>query len=158
MATRLIERLRPYFKTRPRADANGARPPAADTRAAVAPARASGNEELVRRRDQLAREFAELQWDLGGLTYEMAIRDHIRLDLLVRRAAKLQAVDAELAAAERMLHMDEAAAAGDCDACGALYARGAVFCWQCGKDLMPRTKADQLTAAPLPAEHPAVPG
>ena len=32
-------------------------------------------------------EVAELTWDLGGLTYEMAIRDHFRLDVLIRRAA-----------------------------------------------------------------------
>jgi hypothetical protein len=59
--------------------------------------------ELRRRRDELAREVTELHWDLGGLTYEMAIRDHFRLDVLVRRAAKLQDRDAELAEVERLL-------------------------------------------------------
>ena len=63
--------------------------------------------ELLRRRDELAREVTELHWDLGGLTYEMAIRDHFRLDVLVRRAAKLQDRDAELAEVERLLRLDE---------------------------------------------------
>jgi hypothetical protein len=59
--------------------------------------------DLRRRRDELAREVTELHWDLGGLAYEMAIRDHFRLDVLVRRAAKLQDRDAELAEVERLL-------------------------------------------------------
>lgn len=95
--------------------------------------------DLQQRRDQLAGQLAELQWDLGGLAYEMAIRDHFRLDVLTRQAAKLQQVDAELAEVERMLRLDQAGAAGACGSCGALYARGSVFCWQCGKDLMERS-------------------
>ncbi|HEX3909892.1 MAG TPA: hypothetical protein VHW67_04220 [Solirubrobacteraceae bacterium] len=61
--------------------------------------------ELQRRRDALAAEVTELHWDLGGLTYEMAIRDHFRLDVLVRRAALLQERDAELAELERLLSL-----------------------------------------------------
>ena len=57
----------------------------------------------ARRRDELAERVAELTWDLGGLTYEMAIRDHFRLDVLVRRAAELQEADAELGEVERLL-------------------------------------------------------
>ena len=34
--------------------------------------------DLERRRDQLSTRVAELQWDLGGLVYEMAVRDRIR--------------------------------------------------------------------------------
>ncbi|HEY5976402.1 MAG TPA: hypothetical protein VIT85_00985 [Solirubrobacterales bacterium] len=98
--------------------------------------------DLERRRDRLAKELVDLQWDLGGLSYEMAIRDHFRLDVLTAKAADLQRVDAELAEVERMLKLDDAAAAGACGRCGALYARGAVFCWQCGNDLM---------AQPVPA-------
>jgi hypothetical protein len=97
--------------------------------------------DLERRRDRLVRELIDLQWDLGGLAYEMASRDHYRLDVLTRKAAKLQQIDAELAEVERMLKLDEAGAAGACGSCGALYARGSVFCWQCGKDLMPRGAA-----------------
>ena len=98
-----------------------------------------GSPELRERRDRLADRFAELQWDLGGLAYEMAARDHFRLDVLVRVAARLQEVDAELAEVERLLRLDEAGAAGSCSSCGALYARGAVYCWQCGADLIART-------------------
>jgi hypothetical protein len=59
--------------------------------------------ELERRREELAAEVAELHWDLGGLAYEMAARDHFRNDLLMRRAALLQERDAELAEVERKL-------------------------------------------------------
>ena len=95
-----------------------------------------GRDDVLRRRDQLAREFAELQFDLGGLAYEMAVRDHWRLDVLVRRAARLQEVDAQLAAAERLARVDGGAAAGTCPACGTLHARGAAFCSHCGAALM----------------------
>src|SRR5262249_18073124 len=50
--------------------------------------------ELAQRRERAAAQLVELQWDLGGLTYEMARRDHFRLDVLVSQAAKLQQVDA----------------------------------------------------------------
>jgi hypothetical protein len=100
-----------------------------------APGRGS---DLEQRRDSLAAQLAELQWDLGGIAYEMAIRDHFRLDVLTRQAAKLQQVDAELAEVERMMRLEDAAAAGACGACGALYARGSVYCWQCGASLMPQ--------------------
>jgi hypothetical protein len=95
--------------------------------------------ELLTRREALAREFAELQFDLGGLAYEMAIRDHFRVDLLVRQAAKLQAVDAQLGAAEQLIAMDAGGAAGACPNCDALYPRGAVYCSQCAHPLMART-------------------
>jgi hypothetical protein len=98
--------------------------------------------DLQRRRDRLAEQLAELQWDLGGIAYEMAIRDHFRLDVLSRQAAKLQQVDAELAEVERMLRLEEAGAAGVCGSCGALYARGSVYCWQCGNGLMPQSPAN----------------
>ncbi|HEY5192710.1 MAG TPA: hypothetical protein VIJ39_02415 [Solirubrobacteraceae bacterium] len=93
---------------------------------------------LRHRRDQLADEVAELHWNLGGLAYEMAIRDHFRLDVLIRRAAMLQERDAELAEVERMLHMQESGSAGNCSSCGAVRSRGAVFCWQCGGQVMER--------------------
>ena len=71
----------------------------------------------------------------------MAIRDHFRLDVLIRRAAMLQERDAELAEVERMLHMQESGSAGNCANCGAVRSRGAVFCWQCGAQVMERTVA-----------------
>jgi hypothetical protein len=116
----------------PPATANGAAAasPAAPTRDLLGPA------ELVERRRVLQEQFAELQWNLGGVAYEMAIRDHFRLDLLVRRAAQLQQIDAELGEVERLLRLENAGAAGACPSCQALHGRGAVFCWQCGASLM----------------------
>jgi hypothetical protein len=99
--------------------------------------------ELLKQRKRLARQFAELQWDLGGMTYEMASRDHMRLDVLVKQAARLQDVDAQLGQVERMLRMTESGAAGACPSCGGLQARGAVFCWQCGKELRPAAEPAQ---------------
>jgi hypothetical protein len=58
---------------------------------------------LERRREELAGRVAELHWDLGGLAYEMAIRDHFRNDVLLQRAAQLQELDTELAEVERRL-------------------------------------------------------
>jgi hypothetical protein len=95
--------------------------------------------DLEQRRETLSGQLAELQWDLGGLAYEMAIRDHFRLDVLTRQAARLQQVDAELAEIERMLRLEESAAAGACPGCGALYSRGSVYCRQCGGGLMPQS-------------------
>ena len=100
-----------------------------------------GTRELRARRDELAARVAELTWDLGGLTYEMAIRDHFRLDVLTRRAATLQEADAELAEVERLLRMADTGTAGSCRACGALHSRGASFCWQCGTPLLERVSA-----------------
>ena len=59
--------------------------------------------DLERRRDQLQKKVSELQWDLGGLVYEMATRDAIRVDVIVRSAAKLQEAEAELNEVERIL-------------------------------------------------------
>jgi phosphatidylinositol-3-phosphatase len=63
----------------------------------------SARAELERRREELAAQVAELHWDLGGLAYEMAIRDHFRNDVLLNRAARLQELDTELAEVERRL-------------------------------------------------------
>jgi hypothetical protein len=98
----------------------------------------SGRSELQRRRDALAQQVTELHWDLGGLAYEMAIRDHFRLDVLVRRAAALQEHDAELAEVERLLRMEDDGVAGVCPQCASPHSRGAVYCWQCGATLMER--------------------
>jgi hypothetical protein len=103
--------------------------------------------ELRRRRDALAEQVAELHWDLGGLAYEMAIRDHFRLDVLVRRAAILQERDAELAELERLLRMEEGGIAGSCPLCAAPHSRGALYCWQCGTQLMERLASESAAAA-----------
>lgn len=106
-----------------------------------------GNIDLVRRRDELRAQVAELQWDLGGLVYEMAIRDHINLEVIVRRAADLQALDAELNEAERILRLDETATAGECASCGAAHSVGAAYCWQCGQPLMREVAHDAIRSA-----------
>jgi hypothetical protein len=111
--------------------------PNGSSEAAAAPAVDSDRTiDLRRRRDQLSARMAELQWDLGGLVYEMAIRDSIRTDLILRRAAALQDVDAELGEVERILRMEETGAAGTCPTCGAPHSSGAVYCWQCGSTLL----------------------
>jgi hypothetical protein len=92
--------------------------------------------DLAQRRDELTARFAELQCDLGGLVYEMAIRDRIRVEVLVRRAAILQDVDAELGEVERILRMEQTGTAGSCASCGAPHSSGAVYCWQCGQPLL----------------------
>ena len=91
--------------------------------------------ELRQRRLQLAERVAALTWDLGGLTYEMAVRDHYRLDVLARRAAELQEADAELAEVQRLLATAEAGVDGQCRSCGAVHSRGAAYCWHCGAAL-----------------------
>ena len=100
--------------------------------------------ELRARRDALAEEVAELTWDLGGLTYEMAIRDHFRLDVLVRRAAALQERDAELGEVERLLAAADQGVSSACRSCGAPHSRGAAYCWKCGQPLMPRATSAAL--------------
>ena len=99
----------------------------------------AGPPELVKRREQLSTPFAELQWDLGGMAYEMASRDHFRLDVLNKQAAQLQEIDAELGQIERVLKLDRGGRHRRLPSCGAMQARGAVFCWQCGNELKPPT-------------------
>jgi hypothetical protein len=121
------------------ADAHGHEPVGAGPADRPAPAgadRQAQPSDLSRRRDELAEQVIELHWDLGGLAYEMAIRDHFRLDVLLRRAALLQERDAELAEVERLLRMEQDAVAGSCPQCAAPHSRGALYCWQCGATLM----------------------
>ncbi len=94
------------------------------------------DKELVAQRDRLLEKFTVMQADLGGAFYEMAIRDHVRLDVLTRKAAELQRVDAELTAAERLLDVERSDAAGHCPACGSPFAHGVRFCAQCGGSLV----------------------
>jgi hypothetical protein len=83
-------------------NAHGATPEAETLRQRREAARRE-QDELRRRRDELAQQVSKEHWDLGGLAYEMAVRDHFRLDVLVRRAAVLQEHDMELAELERKL-------------------------------------------------------
>lgn len=59
--------------------------------------------ELLAERERLTERFTLLQADLGGVFYEMAIRDHVRMEVLTAKAAELQRVDQALEAVERML-------------------------------------------------------
>jgi hypothetical protein len=100
--------------------------------------------DLERRRDQLVARVAELQWDLGGLAYEMAVRNHVQVDVLVKRAATLQEADAELSEVERILRTEETGTAGSCASCGAPHSSGATFCWQCGQPLLEQVSSDAI--------------
>jgi hypothetical protein len=116
-------------------------------RTSFAPAPPSGaSVDLQRRRDQLTARVAELQWDLGGLAYEMAIRNSVRVEVLVRRAALLQDADAELGEVERILRMEQTGAAGACSSCGAPHSPGAAYCWQCGQPLLAQLSTDAIVA------------
>ncbi len=97
--------------------------------------------ELLAQRDRLLEKFTVMQADLGGAFYEMAIRDHVRMDVLTRKAAELQRVDAELLAVERMLELERADAAGLCPSCGSPYGHADRFCAQCGHALVPTEAA-----------------
>jgi hypothetical protein len=101
------------------------------------PTAAGPNPDLLARRDRLVEKFTVMQSDLGGLFYEMAIRDSVSLDVLKGKAAELQRVDSELGQVERLLKMESSGVAGNCPSCDALYGRGAAFCWQCGHTLIP---------------------
>jgi hypothetical protein len=100
--------------------------------------------DLQRRRDQLVARVAELQWDLGGLVYEMAVRNRIQVEVLVKRAVVLQDADAELHEVERIVRMEETGTAGSCTSCGAPHSSGATFCWQCGKPLLEQVSGDAI--------------
>jgi hypothetical protein len=100
--------------------------------------------DLERRRDTLKARVAEMQWDLGGLVYEMAIRDRIHVDVLVKRAALLQDADSELAEIERILRLEHSATAGACASCGAPHSTGASYCWQCGQPILQQVSTDSI--------------
>ncbi len=101
--------------------------------------------DLERRRDQLIARVAELQWDLGGLTYEMAVRNQMKVELLVKRAVALQDADAELSEVERIVRTEETGTAGSCASCGAPHSSGATFCWQCGQSLLEQISSDAIS-------------
>ncbi len=91
--------------------------------------------ELIAQRDRLVERFAIMQSELGGLFYEMAVRDHVRMDILIPKAAELQRVDAELSQLNRIIESGTSNLGGECPACGAVYTRGAAFCAQCAHPL-----------------------
>jgi len=92
---------------------------------------------LIAERERLTERFALMQSELGGLFYEMAIRDHVRLEVLLPKAAALQRVDSELAQVEHLLNTTDATIGGRCPSCNAVFARGSAFCSQCARPLDP---------------------
>jgi ribosomal protein L40E len=111
------------------------------------PSKSAGGDHVVdleRRRDALRARVAELQWDLGGLVYEMAIRDRIRVDVIVKRAALLQDADSELSEIERILRLEHTATAGVCASCGAPHSTGASYCWQCGQPILQQVTSESI--------------
>ncbi len=132
----------------------GATPPEAPTGGIVLPAGGlptpiGSMSELRRRRLELAEQVAALTWDLGGLAYEMAIRDLYRLDVLARKASELQEVDAQLGEVQRLLATAEAGVHGQCRSCGAVHSRGAAYCWHCGAPLM-----EEARPSVVPSDQP----
>ena len=93
------------------------------------------NRELIAERDRLLEKFTLMQTDLGVAFYEMAIRDHVKLEVLTRKAAELQRVDIELGQIEEALEPLGAQGTGECPSCGAPYEPGARFCSRCGNQL-----------------------
>jgi hypothetical protein len=114
------------------------------------------SEELARLREErlrLAELVAERTWDLGGLTYEMAVRDHFRVDVLTKKAAELQELEAQLSEVERLMHQAEGVG-GSCRYCGSPHARGATYCWRCGHPLA----APQPVSQAMRVGPPVAPG
>lgn len=111
--------------------------PAKPPQAKAEPALVPENKDLQVQRDRLLEKFTVMQADLGGAFYEMAIRDHVRLDVLTRKAAELQRVDADLLAVERLLELERSDAAGLCPSCSSPYGPADRFCPQCGHSLAP---------------------
>lgn len=115
---------------------------------ASAPAQPVSEEtiNLEQRRNQLATRVAELQWDLGGLVYEMAMRDALKPAVIVERAAVLQRADAELGEVERILRLEKTGVAAFCHTCGAPHSSGAVYCWQCGGGLLEHVAGETIAS------------
>jgi hypothetical protein len=125
------------FPGRRKDEAPPPKPKSSEEAAKEAELKEEESAELIAQRDRLLEKFTVMQADLGGAFYEMAIRDHVRLDVLTRKAAELQRVDAELLAVERVLELERADAAGLCPGCGAPYGHAVRFCAQCGTPLVP---------------------
>ena len=128
-----------FLRSRPRPRFSASRGGTAPQRrgSGASPSGETVNAELRAQRDRLLEKFTVMQADLGGAFYEMAIRDHVRLDVLTRKAAELQQVDLELQDVERRIELERSDAAGMCASCGAPFGHGVKFCAQCGAPLGP---------------------
>jgi hypothetical protein len=109
--------------------------PSRNGKAARTNGRPAENRELVAERDRLLEKFTVMQADLGGAFYEMAIRDHVKMDVLTRKAAELQRLDVELGVVEEALALERSDSTGSCASCGTEYQPGARFCSACGEEL-----------------------
>ena len=132
-----------------RPKAKGAQPASRSANGASSAPQVAAHQEsltvdLERRRDQLVARVAELQWDLGGLAYEMAVRNQMNMEVLVKRAVVLQDADAELGEIERILRMEQTGTAGSCTSCGSPHSTGATFCWQCGQPLLQQVSSEAI--------------
>ncbi len=114
------------------------RTPAPTVTSAPAGETASPSAELLAQRERLTERFALMQSELGGLFYEMAVRDHITLEVLIEKAAALQRIDIELAQLGYLLDSGDRSIGGHCPSCGLAHARGAAFCSQCASPLEQR--------------------
>lgn len=114
--------------------------------------------ELTAGRDRLVERFTLMHAELGGLVYEMAIREHIVIEVIMRKAAELQRVDVELAQVERLLRGEDVAGAVECPNCGTLSGRADRFCSQCAYPLHASGNGsgpvDAVTLPPPPTEPP----
>ncbi len=123
-------------------------PPAPDLGAGAPSLNSAYGEEFIvdleRRREQLVARVAELQWDLGGLVYEMVVRNSLDSEVIVKRTVPLQDADAELSEVERILRTEQTGTAGVCAGCGAPHSSGATFCWQCGKPLLAQVSGEEI--------------
>lgn len=94
---------------------------------------------LTAKRDRLVEKFTAHQLDLGGVLYEMAIRDSVVMPVLLERAAAMQAVESDLKAAQAAVDTAQAALAAasgrTCAACSAVSTDGGKFCSSCGAQL-----------------------
>jgi hypothetical protein len=109
--------------------------PSRNGRSAKKPASAPQNRELIAERDRLLERFTVMQADLGGAFYEMAIRDHVKMDVLTRKAAELQRLDVELGEVEEVLELQRSDSTVACAQCGTELGPGARFCSSCGTEV-----------------------
>jgi len=110
----------------------------------VAPNNSGQVSTCAARRDQLNARVAELQWELGRARLRDGGSGRVRVDLIVKHAAKLQDADAELAEVERILALEQSSTAGVCSNCGAPHSSGAGFCWQCGQQILRSVDAESI--------------
>ena len=109
--------------------------PSRNGKSAKKGAAAPENRELIAERDRLLEKFTVMQADLGGAFYEMAIRDHVKMDVLTRKAAELQRLDLELGEVEEALELQRSEVTSACANCRTELGPDARFCSNCGAEV-----------------------